>query len=46
MYHETKKIKPKKIVDLGTGCGSCAIAMARALQELDNGGKIYIFDVR
>ena len=45
LYHETKKIKPKKIVDLGTGCGSCAIAMARALQELDNGGKIYSFDL-
>lgn len=44
LYVETKKLKPNKIVELGTGCGSCTVAMARTLQEIDNGGSIVTYE--
>lgn len=44
LYNETKKLKPNKIVELGTGCGSCTVAMARALQEIVEGGSIITYE--
>jgi hypothetical protein len=44
LYNIVKKLKPKKIVELGVGTGACTVHMCRALQEENIKGKILGFD--
>ena len=45
VYQKVKKWKPKTIVELGHGSGALTSAMGLALKEIDNGGKIYSYDI-
>ena len=45
VYQKVKEWKPKIIVELGHGSGALTSAMGLALKEIDNGGKIYSYDI-
>lgn len=44
-YDLVMELKPMIIVEFGTMCGYSTIAMAQALQDLKEGGRIYSFDI-
>ena len=45
VYQKVKEWKPKIIVELGHGSGALTSVMGLALKEIDNGGKIYSYDI-
>ena len=45
LYDYILQTKPKKIIEFGTLYGYSAIAMAMAIDELDNDGKIVCYDL-
>ena len=45
LYDIVIELKPKKIVEFGVLEGYSIICMAQALMDLDNGGKIYAYDL-
>ena len=45
VYQKVKEWKPKIIVELGHGSGALTSAMGLGLKEIDNGGKIYSYDI-
>ncbi len=45
MYNHVIKTQPKKIVELGHGSSAVTVAMAKALSELNNSGRIYSYDI-
>ena len=46
LYEYVKKIKPNTIIELGVGGGGYTIAMSTGLKELNQGGKIYSYDIQ
>tara|TARA_R100000008_G_C3581277_1_gene168671 strand:- start:1199 stop:1801 length:603 start_codon:yes stop_codon:yes gene_type:complete len=44
LYELVKDAKPNNIVELGVGAGSCTVAMARGLEEVNPDGRMIGFD--